>query len=65
MGKQVTSREAIKEIEARGWYLERIKGDHFNYKHPNHPLLITITHPVRSLSPGLIRDIERKAGFRF
>ena len=46
-------------------YLRDVKGDHWNFKHPNHPLLITITHPVRSLSPGLIRDIERKAGFRF
>jgi|JI8StandDraft_1071087.scaffolds.fasta_scaffold232573_1 predicted RNA binding protein YcfA (HicA-like mRNA interferase family) len=65
MGKQVSSRDAIREIEARGWVLARSRGDHFTYKNPTNPMLITLPHPVKSLSPGIVRDVERKAGIRF
>lgn len=65
MGKQVTSRDAIKEIETKGWVLHRINGSHHSFKKDGEPMLITIPHPSRHLSPGLVRDIERKAGVRF
>ena len=65
MGKQVSSREAIRESELRGWVLARSRGDHFTFKNPANPMLITLPHPVKCLSPGMVRDIERKAGIRF
>jgi predicted RNA binding protein YcfA (HicA-like mRNA interferase family) len=65
MGKQVTSREAIKEVEAKGWTLDRINGSHHTFKKAGEPMLITIPHPSRHLSPGVVRDIEKKAGVRF
>lgn len=65
MGKQVSSKDAIKAIEAVGWVLARSKGDHFTFKKEGVPMLITITHPVKSLSPGLVKDLERKTGIKF
>ena len=65
MGKQVSSSEAIKEIKRLGWVEVRAKSSHVTFKHPDHALLITVKHPAKSLSPGLIRSIERIAGVRF
>ncbi|WP_460428795.1 type II toxin-antitoxin system HicA family toxin [Azotobacter armeniacus] len=31
------SREVIKRIEADGWYLVTVKGDHHHFKHPTKP----------------------------
>jgi len=62
MGKNVSSAQAIRAIEAVGWVGRRQKGSHITFKKEGVPALITINHPVRSLSPGLIRDIEKKAG---
>ena len=65
MGKQVNSRKAIKEVTKRGWQEVRQSGSHKQFKHPEKAPLITIPHPTASLSPGVVRDIEKKAGFRF
>ena len=33
-GETVDSKTAIKMIEEDGWYLDRVKGSHHQYKHP-------------------------------
>ena len=35
------SKDLIKELEAAGWVLDRIKGSHHQFKHPDHKLPIT------------------------
>ncbi len=35
-------REAIKAIEADGWYLAAVKGDHRQYKHLTKPGRVTV-----------------------
>lgn len=63
--RQVTSGQAIKALLARGCSVDRQKGSHVTLIKPGERLIITIVHPSKTLSPGLVRDIERKAGFRF
>ncbi|MEO7003754.1 MAG: type II toxin-antitoxin system HicA family toxin [Ktedonobacterales bacterium] len=45
-------REAIRELEADGWYLVTTKGDHRQFKHPNKPGRVTVPgHPNDDLAP--------------
>lgn len=46
--KVYNSREARKIIRKNGWTLDRVNADHFIYKHPDNPKILTIT--FRSLN---------------
>lgn len=35
-------RDVIKRIEEDGWYLDRMRGSHRQYKHPTKPGLVTV-----------------------
>lgn len=63
--KQIGSREARKELEARGWKEARRKGRHVTFTKPGVPRIITILEPCKSLSPGIVKMIETNAGFKF
>lgn len=55
-------RDAIKMIEADGWYLVTTKGSHRQYKHPTKPGRVTIAgHPNHDLSPGTLNSILKQA----
>ena len=58
------SRKIIKRLEADGWMLVRIKGSHHHFKHPDVPEIITVKHPEKDLTPGLVADLAKKAGWR-
>jgi predicted RNA binding protein YcfA (HicA-like mRNA interferase family) len=48
-------RDAIKIIEADGWYLVITKGSHRQYKHPTKFGRVTIAgHPNDDLAPGTL-----------
>lgn len=59
-----TSKEIIARLEADGWLLVRTRGSHHQFKHPDRRHLITVPHPKRDLPPGLLRAIEKQAGWR-
>lgn len=59
-----TSREIIARLEAEGWLLVRTKGSHHQFKHPHRQHLITVPHPTKDLPLGLLRAIEKQAGWR-
>ena len=59
-----TSREIITRLEADGRLLVRTKGSHCQFKHPAKPHLITVPHPKKELPQGLVRAIEKQAGWR-
>jgi predicted RNA binding protein YcfA (HicA-like mRNA interferase family)/predicted RNase H-like HicB family nuclease len=49
----VKVREAIKLIEEDGWYLDRTRGSHRQYKHPSKRGLVTVPgKPNDELAPG-------------
>jgi predicted RNA binding protein YcfA (HicA-like mRNA interferase family) len=61
----VKVREAIKLIEEDGWYLDRTRGSHRQYKHPNKRGLVTIPgKPGDELAPGTKNSILKQAGLK-
>jgi predicted RNA binding protein YcfA (HicA-like mRNA interferase family) len=59
----MTVREAIRLIEADGWYLARQQSSHRQYKHPTKPGLVTVAgHPSKVLAPKTVKSILRQAG---
>lgn len=58
------SSELIKELEADGWTLDRIKGSHHHFRHPTKPGTITVPHPKKDLKKGLAQGIRKQAGLR-
>ena len=60
--KVVKVREVIKRIEADGWYLARITGDHRHFKHPTKPGIVTIAGNLNTDVPtGTLLNIFRQA----
>jgi predicted RNA binding protein YcfA (HicA-like mRNA interferase family) len=58
-------REAIRRIEADGWYLVTQRGSHRQYKHPKKPGRVTIAgKPSDDLPPGLWGSILKQAGLK-
>lgn len=60
----MTSSEAIKLIQADGWYEVRCKGSHHQFKHPSKPGLVTIKHPSKDLPAGTLNSILKQAGLK-
>ena len=59
----MTVREVIKLIEADGWYLDRQRSSHRQFKHPTKPGLVTVAgHPLKVLALKTLRSILRQAG---
>lgn len=44
-----TTREARQIARKNGWVLVRSNGDHFYYKHPNHPKTLTISEGLNRI----------------
>ncbi|HEX9016590.1 MAG TPA: type II toxin-antitoxin system HicA family toxin [Chloroflexota bacterium] len=58
-------RDAIKLIEADGWYLIVQRGSHRQYKHPQKSGRVTIAgHPGHDLATGTLNSILRQAGLK-
>lgn len=56
------SAELIKLLEQNGWKLNRTRGSHHQFKHPDHKNVITVPHPKKDLGKGLVRKIKQDAG---
>lgn len=57
-------REIIDRLEAEGWRQVRQRGSHRIYKHPDHPLLVTVAGPSNTEPrTGTWRNIQRAAGW--
>ncbi len=56
-------REAIRLVERDGWELDRTRGSHRQYRHPQKPGTVTIAgRPSKDLAPGTWNNILRQAG---
>lgn len=56
------SAELIKQIQAAGWQLVRVRGSHHVFRHPAHGGIVVVPHPRKDLGLGLVRAIRRQAG---
>ena len=58
--------DVIKKIKTKGWFLSRVRGSHYHFKHPVMTGLVTIPfHRRRELNPSTLHSIARSAGIRF
>lgn len=60
--KSYSSKDIIKLITEDGWYQVNQEGSHLQFKHPQKPGRVTITHPVKDLPPGTINSIFKQSG---
>ena len=58
------SRKLIKMLEADGWVRVAVKGDHWQFKHPQKPGRVTVPHPNKDIKAGTVMSIYRQAGWR-
>jgi predicted RNA binding protein YcfA (HicA-like mRNA interferase family) len=55
-------REVIKKLEKEGWYLDREKGSHRQFKHPKKPGVVTVAgKPSVDVPIGTLKNIWRQA----
>ncbi len=58
-------RQIIKVIQDDGWYLDRTRGSHKQYKHPTKPGVVTIAgKPNEDVSKGTLNNILKQAGLK-
>lgn len=58
-------RDVIKRLKKDGWYLDRIRSSHRQYKHPTKAGLVTVPgKPKDDLAPGTLNSIEHQAGWK-
>lgn len=62
----VNFRIVEKILVANGWYLVRVNGSHYQYKHPDKIFTITVpNHNGKDLSIGVIKNLEKATGLSF
>ena len=58
-------REVIRMLERDGWRLDRQRGSHRQYRHPEKPGTVTIAgKPGDDMRAGTLMSVFRQAGFR-
>ena len=63
--KSYSSREVLKMLLTDGWYEVNCVGDHHQFKHPTKPGRVTLTHPVKDIPIGTLKNISRQSGVTF
>lgn len=58
------STDLIKELEADGWVLDRIRGSHHVFKHPTKPGAVPVPHPKKDMKIGTVNAIRKQAGLK-
>ena len=53
----MSSKEIIKMLEKDGWILRKIVGSHHHFKHPNKIGKVTVPHPKKDLTAGIVNGI--------
>lgn len=56
------SAELIRELERAGWVLDRVRGSHHVFCHPEQGGIVVVPHPKKDLGRGLVAAIRRQAG---
>ena len=58
------SGDIIKKLRAAGWAIVRTESSHVTLAHPANPLILTVKHPAKDVTIGLVKDLERKSGLK-
>ncbi|CAD7498364.1 type II toxin-antitoxin system HicA family toxin [Aeromonas dhakensis] len=57
----LSSKELIKLLENNGWTLERVRGSHHQFRHPDFGYPVTVPHPTKDLKKGTLQRIMKDA----
>lgn len=60
----MNSKQVIQCLESEGWYLDRVKGSHHQFKHPVKPGRVTVKHPDSDIPAGTLHSIQKQAGWK-
>jgi predicted RNA binding protein YcfA (HicA-like mRNA interferase family) len=52
----------IRQLRAAGWVVDRVRGSHHVFKHPDRPGHVVVPHPKKDLGKGLVAAIRKQAG---
>lgn len=59
----MTCKDAMRKVKKKGWFLNRVRGSHYQYEHLYIKGLITIPfHGSKDLSPGVLHVICKSTG---
>ena len=58
----MSSREVIQRTRQDGWYEVAHQESHKQFKHAAKKGRVTVPHPVRDITIGTLRSIEKQAG---
>jgi predicted RNA binding protein YcfA (HicA-like mRNA interferase family) len=56
------SADLIRALRQAGWVLDRVRGSHHVFRHPERPGIVVVPHPKKDLGTGLVKAIRRQAG---
>jgi len=56
------SGDLIKQLLATGWRLDRVRGSHHVFRHPDRPGIVVVPHQKKDLGKGLVAAIRKQAG---
>ena len=57
-------REIMKRLNREGWYIDRQRGSHRQYKHPDKPGRVTVSgKPSDDVHPDTLHDMYDQAGW--
>ncbi len=59
------SREIIRRLVKEGWYLARVKGSHYQFKHDEKKGVVTVQHPKDTIYGNTLRSIYHQAGWQW
>lgn len=62
--RSYSSREILKILQADGWQLKNINGDHHQFVHSTKRGKVTVQHPVKNLPKKTVVKILKQAGLR-
>lgn len=60
----MTSADLIKRLVADGWVKQRQSGSHVTLVKPGVPRIITVPHPRKDSSKGVIRQAQEISGLK-
>jgi len=58
----VTPRKAVRALERCGWKLDRVKGSHHVFRHPDYPHRVVVPMHARDLAKGTLNQIIDASG---
>jgi len=62
MEAHAQSSDLIKELQAIGWTLDRVRGSHNLFRHPERGGHTTVPHLKKDLGRGLLATIRKQEG---